>query len=170
MSHKLLKVKLVNMDQTLSRDVAIVATNLNKTMQQYHRLRNYPGLFPSLVSKTEFLQAVSKALPIMARIPELVATKFRFDEHRILHIEKIEGSNEQWLSHPNTLGGKCPWNLWLENFAESTADWIGIEQRVPRVGDQLIRRVTNEYSTIEEDFDEVRVIICNKRYVSPRLK
>ena len=170
MSRKLLEIKLVNMGQTFPRDVAIVVMNLNKAMQQCRRLKDYPRLFPSLVSKTEFLQAVSKVLPIMAIIPELVAIKFGGDGYRILHIKKCEGSDEQWLTHPNTLGGKHPWNFWLENFAESTADWIGIEQRVPRVGDQLIRRFTNEYNTIEEDFEEVRVIICNKWYVGPKLK
>ena len=161
-AREFLEINIVNMDQPLPRDAAIIATNLSEVMQQCRRLKNCPALFPSLTSQSEFLQNVSRFLPIMAIIPELLAKKHELDSFRTLDIEVCDDPNEKRMPHPNLLNGKSPWNQWLDNCAEAPEGWIGIEQRIPRFGDMLIRRITLEYDAIEADFIEVRSTVCKK--------
>lgn len=154
-SHTLLEVKLVNMDQTLPRDTAIVATNLYEVMQQCRRLKACPELFPSLALRSEFLQKISEVSPIMALVSEFIANKLEVDGYRICDVNPADDPNEQRMPHPNILDGKNPWNKWLDNSAEPPSGWIGIQQKIPRFGDMLMRRITLEYEAIEASFISV---------------
>jgi hypothetical protein len=105
--------------------------------------------------RAEFLKKLSKVSPIMSAIPSITNMKHEVESFRDCTTYFESGSEEEKIPHPNVLGRKNPWNHWLENSAQSIPGWIAIEQKIPRYGDKLIKRITLEYDTIEADFTEV---------------
>lgn len=149
-------MNFINMDQPLPREYAIIATNLGEVMQHCRRLKACPELFPSPEERSNFLKKVSKVLPIMSIIPNLLATRKEIDTYQIYEVEDPDFPDEERMPHPNTVKDKNVWNQWLDNTAVSTPGWVFIEQKIPRIGDILMKRITLEYDAIEADFVEVR--------------
>ncbi|KAH6714456.1 hypothetical protein BKA61DRAFT_605304 [Leptodontidium sp. MPI-SDFR-AT-0119] len=56
---------------------------------------------------------------------------------------------------PDKLHGKHPWNNWLDNSAQSAAGWVAIQQKIPKVGEKLMRKIVLLYEVVQEQFDEV---------------
>lgn len=152
------KIKLVNKNRALPRHAAVIVANLCEAMQQCRRLKSCPELFPSLTVRSEFLQHLSGALPAMAMIHELLNLKHVFDSYRMGDFALEDNPNEENLDkipHPNLRDGKNPWNKWLDNSAKAQPGWIGIQQKIPRFGHILMKRITLEYDAIEADFTRV---------------
>ncbi|KAG4435446.1 hypothetical protein IFR05_009067 [Cadophora sp. M221] len=55
---------------------------------------------------------------------------------------------------PDKLHGKHPWNNWLDNSAQSPAGWVAIQQKIPKVGEKLMRKIVLLYEVVQEEFDE----------------
>jgi hypothetical protein len=56
---------------------------------------------------------------------------------------------------PDQFQGKNPWNRWLDNSAEASPGWVAIEQKIPRGGDTLLRKITLMYEMVEQKFSDV---------------
>ena len=158
------KIKLVNMDRAIPSPAAVIVANLSEAMQQCRRLKSCPELFPSLTVRSEFLKHLSEALPALAELHELLDLRHEFDSYRIggsaLEYNPNEDNFDK-IPHPNLQDGKNPWNKWLDNSAEARPGWIGIQQKVPRFGHILMKKITLEYDAIEADFTRV----CYTTYV-----
>jgi hypothetical protein len=154
-SRELPKMTMLNMDETLPRDATILATNLREVMQQCRRLKATPELFPSAAIRDEFLKMLSKVSPRMATISAIVTKVHEARRYDPVKDTLPADSEEKWMPHPNMANGKPPWNSWLENSGEAPPTWVAIQQKIPRYGEVLMKKLTLEYNALEAHFVEV---------------
>lgn len=161
-SHKILRIKSIHIDQPLPKDVGTIARNLCAVMRQCRRLKSAPELFPSVEAKNEFLKMMSKVMPIMSIIPISTSTKHTIESH-YFWTRIFEVNSKSVIPHPNTPYNRNPWNNWLDNSADPRPGWISLQQKIPRYGDKLMKRITLEYNAIEADFRLVCLTLRRRR-------
>jgi hypothetical protein len=119
-------------------------------MKQCSRLKACPELFPSPDLRSAFLHNLGKVLPSLDTLGEYLDlgkdTRDWTEEYN---------RNGRGIPHPDFPDGKNPWNKWLDNSADGNPGRIAIQQRIPRMGHFIMKRITLEYDAIEADFTEV---------------
>lgn len=81
----------------------------------------------------------------------MVDKKHDADSYRNCKVIVLPDEEPPTTLHPKLLNGKNPWNNWLDNLADSWPGWIATQQKIPRCGNKLVKRITLEYEAIEAD-------------------
>jgi hypothetical protein len=146
----------INLKAELPQDTDIVIKNLLAVMDECLRLKAVPDLFPSVAMKYDFLKKLRKVLPLM-----IIAKKLAKRSHRLhspMHIKRPR-------FHPDRYRRTKPWNKWLNNSARFNYKWMAIQQKIPRYGDRLMRKITLEYNAIEANF----IAVCSDHLLKKQL-
>jgi hypothetical protein len=169
-SHELSKLDMASIDQMLPEDISLLAENLQEVMNQCCRLKAGPELFPSIAMKDDFMKEMAKASPLMVIMAEIIQKKYKPENDCTVSKDNMESlSNDtdvrskesaaaaEWPEfHPDRPNAKNPWNNWLDNSSVRSRKWVAIQQKIPRIGDKLMRRITLEYDAIERSF----AVVC----------
>jgi hypothetical protein len=155
---------------TLSNNGTFIAKQLDEVMHQCQRLEATPELFPTSAIKEAFLLRIAQLSSLLTTIDEIVKQKHEFEFKASASIGSMERpfTNEVLVKNgrlpistevphflPDKVDAQPPWNNWLGNSAKPVHGWIGLEQKIPRVGDRLNRLKTNMYETVRKIFEEV---------------
>jgi hypothetical protein len=157
--------QIAELDRALTPGAIKVVDFLRHTIAQSRRLQRSPDLFPSSIIRDNFLSLVAKLSDQLATIGETVLklrsqqnkpskTKRRTDQNG--NDEPINMVENVPAFSPDRPDGKHPWNNWLDNSARSVPGWVAIQQKIPRYGDRMNRRLALSYDAVERDFEKVR--------------
>jgi hypothetical protein len=175
-----------SLDSPLEGFERLVHENLSIIMQHCRRLREHPRLFPSESLKNAFLYKIKK---VNDSFHSLVEIATGYDEllqsvcQPITNMEQtisneVNGTTSSWPKLSDSLGNvspkipeflpdragnrKGPWSNWLENSAAPQDGWIAIQQKIPRVGDKLMRQICLLYDAVSEEFSQNEFIGQNE--------
>lgn len=138
----------------LPQHTDIVIKNLLAVMDECLRLKAVPDLFPSVAMKYDFLKKLGKVLPLMIIAKKLAKSSNRL-HHPMRTFNNIPVPIKRPKFHPDRYRRTKPWNKWLNNSARFNYKWMAIQQKIPRYGDRLMRKITLEYDAIEANFTAV---------------
>ncbi|RDW63859.1 hypothetical protein BP5796_10361 [Coleophoma crateriformis] len=151
------------MGQSLSELNQKILRYFRIVMKQCQRLKAFPKLFPCDCSRQDFFGKVAVLTRIMANYREIFQSyeDLAVKVHEYLpwkFISKDESGKiveERALPpfFPGQPGGKNPWNYWLDNSAKGNDGWIAIQQKIPQVGDTIIRHQSRLYESLETQFE-----------------
>nr|AWM30782.1 MAT1-1-5 [Monilinia fructigena] len=143
-----------SMDEPLPTEYAEIFYDLNAVFDQCRRLKKSPELFSTLVQERQFMKNMSRIAEIVDHLRDIIIWKNESKLARNAMREKEkELSKGLPLLHPGRADGKHPWSRWLENSSSMMPrDWIGIQQKIPHIGDNIIRRITTMYELYERQF------------------
>ncbi|KAF4630279.1 hypothetical protein G7Y89_g7859 [Cudoniella acicularis] len=168
-------LKTRNLHPVLSENGTLLAKRLDRVMDQCYRLQGVPHLFPSNSMRDAFFAKIAQLSSLLEIVADIAMRKVAFERATSSPISNIERpfTNQELAEigaapivaeppplHPNRVGALNPWNAWLNNHVaeQFVAGCIGIEQRIPRVGDRLIRMLGNTYDAIQEIFEEDELV------------
>lgn len=151
---------VATLEQDLSPDGNKIANLLSDAMTQCRRLQGCHDLFPSVLAKDEFFEAVKT---LYAPYADATASGGQHWSEQNDNDPSTDGDvlfgdlEDQSVDNnmppppffPDMPNGKHPWNNWLDNSAQAMPGWVAIEQRVPRYGIRLIRRLEIMYDAAE---------------------
>lgn len=140
-------------DQILPPNIAVAAQNLSKAIQISSNLNAHPELFASEELRSKFLEIMSELSLLVAIMFDVLDLKQVYDN--MMDIIPQPQVNSTDVEHPALQSGKKLWNKWLDNTATPVPGCIVIDQKIPRIGHLLMRRITLEYEAIEADFQDV---------------
>jgi hypothetical protein len=143
-------------DQHLEQDLDITAENLYQVIHQCYRLKAISELSPSAEKRDEILKIFSQVEQIIIKARAMTAEMEPENPSRKAKLSLVK---EMPAFHPDKSGAKNPWNNWLDNSAAALPKWLPIQQKIPRVGDLIMRKIIREYQYIEADFSYVCFIV-----------
>lgn len=148
------------MDDPLPPEYAEIFYDLNAVFDQCRRLKESPELFSTLVQERQFMKNMGRIAEVVDHLRDIIIWKNESKLARNAMREKEkELSKGLPLLHPGRADGKHPWSRWLENSSPMMPrDWIGIQQKIPQIGDNIIRRITTMYELYERQFRIVSVL------------
>ncbi|QSZ30798.1 hypothetical protein DSL72_000356 [Monilinia vaccinii-corymbosi] len=143
-----------SLEDPLPTEYAGIFYDLNTVFDQCRRLKASPKLFSTLVQERRFMKNMGRIAEIVDHLRDIILWKSENELARKAMREKEkELSKGLSLLHPGRADGKHPWTRWLENTSGvMPPDWIGIQQKIPHVGDNIIRRITTMYELYERQF------------------
>ncbi|KAH8686059.1 hypothetical protein BGZ60DRAFT_477942 [Tricladium varicosporioides] len=168
-------LKTRNLYPVLSDNGILIAKRLDKVIYQCRRLQAAPDLFPCKYMRETFFDEIALLSSLLDIVADIATRKVTFERAISSQIDRIERPfTNQELSkigvapidvepppfYPDRVGALNPWNAWLNNHVmeQDVVGCIGIEQRIPRVGDRLLRTLSNTYDAIAEIFEEDELV------------
>ena len=151
-------------DVKLPAELNRVANLLDDAMSQCRRLQACQDLFPTASIRDNFFVVVDDVIAQLERLSEWSELSRSQDKADNAVAEGREQIGDKELDHqcqlpaffPDQIGGKKPWNFWLDNSAKPLSGWVAIQQKVPRFGNRLVKRLRVSYDRAEKSFMEVR--------------
>lgn len=140
-------------DTAIPPNASDAMTLLRDVMTQCRRLEQSPDLFPSRAIRNKFLGMVAKASFQLAEIGEGIKSRGAYEITEEEKTDCVVGAIPAFF--PDKPAGKNPWNNWLDNSAKATPGWVAIQQKIPRYGDRLLRRLRLSYLAVEHHFEVV---------------
>ncbi|KAK0111326.1 hypothetical protein ONS95_001691 [Cadophora gregata] len=144
---------------------AAVKAELRRIMDQCRRLRDDHRVFPSEMLKDKFLDTIALLSGAMLSIEQTRTKLLEVKEQAYSPVTDMHQPFSNLLLPtpkvyampaflPDKLHGKHPWNNWLDNSAQPAPGWIAIQQKIPKAGEKLMRKIVLLYDAVQEQFDE----------------
>lgn len=155
------------MREALPANTVRVIERLDTVFGQCRRLKENPALFVTEDTRKEFMTAMARISKAVLHLRRAMFARYisNVDREMARKAER-EVAKELPFFHPNRPDGLHPWNRWLNNSAPvMPPGWVGVQQRVPHIGDNIIRRITVMYQLYEKQFEEVSL-----RFISQELE
>lgn len=138
-------------------------------MEECRRLRDEPDMFPSAVLEDKFFATIALLSGAMISVEQTRAKLLDFKQQVYSPVVDMHQPFSSILSStpvvyhipaflPDKLRGKHPWNNWLDNSAQSAAGWVAIQQKIPKAGEKLMRKIVLLYDVVQDQITEVRSI------------
>lgn len=157
-----------SMHDPLPTKYAEIFHDLNTVFGQCRRLKKSPELFSTLAQERQFIAKMSRIAEIVDHLRDVIVLKSdgKLARNKMREKEK-ELAKDLPLFYPGRADGKHPWTRWLENSSPvMPPGWVGIQQKIPHIGDNIIRRITTMYELYERQFRIVS--ISNMSYIHER--
>ncbi|KAJ8058377.1 hypothetical protein OCU04_012569 [Sclerotinia nivalis] len=143
-----------SMDDPLPTEYADIFYDLNTVFTQCRRLKKSPELFSTLVQERQFMEKMSRIAEVVDHLRDVIVlrndSKLARNEMRKKERELAKGLP---FFYPGRADGRHPWTRWLENSSPvMPPGWLGIQQKIPHIGDNIIRRITTMYELYERQF------------------
>lgn len=150
------------MEDPLPTEYADIFRDLNTVFEQCRRLKKSPELFSTIAQEHRFMDQMSQIAEIVDNLRDIILLKNegKLAKNAMREREK-KLAKDLPRFHPGRADGKHPWTRWLENSSAVTPPgWIGIQQKIPHIGDNIIRRITTMYELYERQFRIVSYSNC----------
>lgn len=150
---------LDSIDDPLPTKYANIFHDLNTVFGECRRLKKSPELFSTLVQERQFTSKMSRIAEIVDHLRDVIVLKNegKLTRKKMRKKEK-ELSKDLPFFYPGRADGKHPWTRWLENSSPvMPPGWVGIQQKIPHIGDNIIRRITTMYELYERQFRIVSI-------------
>jgi hypothetical protein len=141
----------------LPADTVKIMEMLDAVFSQCQRLKVSPELFATKDARKNFLAAMARIAKAVSHLRNAMYVRHvsNVDRQMARKAEK-KLAKELPFFHPNRPDGLNPWNRWLNNSAPvMPLGWVGVQQRIPHIGDNIIRRITVMYQLYEKQFEDV---------------
>ncbi|KAM0167394.1 hypothetical protein ACHAQE_000285 [Botrytis cinerea] len=148
------EANLDSIDDPLPTKYANIFHDLNTVFGECRRLKKSPELFSTLVQERQFTSKMSRIAEIVDHLRDVIVLKNegKLARKKMRKKEK-ELSKDLPFFYPGRADGKHPWTRWLENSSPvMPPGWVGIQQKIPHIGDNIIRRITTMYELYERQF------------------
>ncbi|TGO22668.1 hypothetical protein BPAE_0159g00150 [Botrytis paeoniae] len=149
-----------SMHDPLPSKYADIFHDLNTVFGQCRRLKKSPELFSTLAQERQFTAKMSRIAGIVDHLRDVIILKNdgKLARNKMREKEK-ELAKDLPFFYPGRADGKHPWTRWLENSSPvMPPGWAGIQQKIPHVGDNIIRRITTMYELYERQFRVEKLI------------
>ncbi|KAI9641071.1 hypothetical protein NHQ30_010499 [Ciborinia camelliae] len=142
------------MEDPLPTDYADIFHDLDTVFDHCLRLKESPELFSTLVQEHQFMEKMSHIAEVIENLRNVILLKNESKLARNAMREKEKQLAKRLpFFHPGRADGKHPWSRWLENSSPvMPPGWLGIQQKIPHIGDNIIRRITTMYELYERQF------------------
>jgi hypothetical protein len=141
----------------LPADTVRVLEMLDAIFSQCRRLKASPELFATGDARNKFMATMARIAKAVSHLRNAMFVRHVSNENREM-ARKAEKNFAKELPffHPNRRDDLNPWNRWLNNSAPvMPPGWVGVQQRIPHIGDNIIRRITVMYQLYEKQFEDV---------------
>nr|AJW31349.1 mating-type protein MAT1-1-5 [Rutstroemia cuniculi]AJW31355.1 mating-type protein MAT1-1-5 [Rutstroemia cuniculi] len=133
---------------------------LDTVFSQCQRFKVSPELFATREMRKGFLEAMARIAKAVSHLRNAMFIRHvsNVDRQMARKAEK-KLAKELPFFHPNRPDGLNPWNRWLNNSAPvMPLGWVGVQQRIPHIGDNIIRRITVMYQLYEKQFEDENLL------------
>nr|AJW31327.1 mating-type protein MAT1-1-5 [Clarireedia homoeocarpa] len=152
--------KFIKVRAPLPADTVKVMEMLDVVFGQCRRLKAYPELFATRDTRKKFMTAIARIAKAVSHLRNAMFVRHVSNMDRDMS-RKAERkvAKELPFFHPNRTDGLNPWNRWLDNSAPvMPPGWVGVQQRIPHIGDNIIRRITVMYQLYEKQFEDENLL------------
>lgn len=142
------------MDDPIPTKYADIFHDLNTVFDQCRRLKKSPELFSTILQERRFMEKMSRVAEVADLLRDIIVLKNegKLARNKMRKKEKEIAKGLPFF-YPGRADGKHPWTRWLENSSPvMPPGWLGLQQKIPHIGDNIIRRITTMYDLYERQF------------------
>nr|AJW31368.1 mating-type protein MAT1-1-5 [Clarireedia homoeocarpa] len=133
---------------------------LDATFSQCRRLKASPELFATTDARNKFMATMARIAKAVSHLRNAMFVRHVSNENgEMARKAEMNFAKELPFFHPNRRDTLNPWNRWLNNSAPvMPPGWVGVQQRIPHIGDNIIRRITVMYQLYEKQFEDENLL------------